>query len=214
MAKTSPRLSSRPGRRAGRGGILMGLLIGLLVGLALAVAVALFMSRSSVPFTDRGKRPDKVTEPMRGDELPDPNRNAAKVIPPPPPVIEPPRDSSTDAPADTPAPAADGSAATPGAVPVPNEPSSAPVAAPVAPVDDKSAYVLQVGAFKGQEDAEAMKGKLALIGFEARIQTAEVNGVTFYRVRVGPYGQADDMIRARTRLAENGVDATVMRQQR
>jgi cell division protein FtsN len=40
---------------------------------------------------------------------------------------------------------------------------------------------------------------------------AEVNGVTFYRVRVGPFGQLDDMNRARTRLAENGVEASVVR---
>jgi cell division protein FtsN len=57
-----------------------------------------------------------------------------------------------------------------------------------------------------------MKAKLALIGFEARIVSAEVNGVTFYRVRVGPYAQLDDMNRARSRLAENGIEASVVRQ--
>ena len=84
--------------------------------------------------------------------------------------------------------------------------ASAPPVAPAPEVPaDKSSYLLQAGAFKGQEDAEGMKAKLALIGFEARIVTAEVNGVTFYRVRVGPYGQIDDMNRARSRLAENGI---------
>ena len=57
-----------------------------------------------------------------------------------------------------------------------------------------------------------MKVKLALIGFEARIVTAEVNGVTFYRVRVGPYAQIEDMNSARSRLAENGIEASVVRQ--
>jgi cell division protein FtsN len=57
-----------------------------------------------------------------------------------------------------------------------------------------------------------MKAKLALVGFEARIVTAEVNGVTFYRVRVGPYAQIEDMNRARGRLAENGIEASVVRQ--
>jgi cell division protein FtsN len=73
-------------------------------------------------------------------------------------------------------------------------------------------YLLQAGAFKGQEDADSMKVKLALIGIEARIVTAEVNGVTFYRVRVGPYGKLEDMNKARTRLAENGIEASVVRQ--
>jgi cell division protein FtsN len=81
---------------------------------------------------------------------------------------------------------------------------------PEAPAD-RSSYLLQAGAFKGQEDAESMKVKLALIGFEARIVTAEVNGTTFYRVRVGPYGQIEDMNRARSRLAENGIEASVVR---
>lgn len=84
-----------------------------------------------------------------------------------------------------------------------------------APADipaERVAYLLQAGAFKGQEDADAMKVRLALIGFEARIVTAEVNGVTFYRVRVGPYAKLDDMNRARARLAENGIEASVVRQ--
>jgi len=57
-----------------------------------------------------------------------------------------------------------------------------------------------------------MKAKLALIGFEAKVLTAEVNGQTMYRVRIGPYAQLDSMNRARARLAENGIEASVVRQ--
>ena len=46
----------------------------------------------------------------------------------------------------------------------------------------------------------------------AVLVAAEVNGVTFYRVRVGPYGQLEDMNRVRSRLADNGVEASVVRQ--
>ena len=125
-------------------------------------------------------------------------------------AVTPPAAPGTDAPAIA-QPA-------PGAVP-PTAPAAATTDAPAAPKAaatetpaDKTTYLLQAGAFKGQEDAEAMKVKLALVGFEARIVMAEVNGVTFYRVRVGPYGQLDDLNRARTRLAENGVEASVVRQ--
>ena len=57
-----------------------------------------------------------------------------------------------------------------------------------------------------------MKARLALIGFEARVLDAQVNGQTLYRVRVGPYAQLDSMNRARARLAENGIEASVVRQ--
>jgi cell division protein FtsN len=197
-------------RRRTGGGTLLGIMIGLLVGLAVAVAAALYMTRSSVPFIDRAKRAP-AAEPGKAADLPDPNRAAQKARPPgadapaaPPPVAVP------AAPA---APAAPPGAAAP---PVATAPPSAPPVSGATPAPDspadRSVYLLQAGAFKGQEDADGMKAKLALIGFEARIVTAEVNGVTFYRVRVGPYGQLDDMNKARTRLAENGIEASVVRQ--
>ena len=193
------------------GGTLLGILLGLLAGLAIAVAAALYMTKSSVPFVDRVKRPatpSPAADAAAKGEVPDPNRAMQKGKPPP-----------TDAPTATPAPGAPPAASTtPGVQPAPPAPgapppvASAPPSAPApeAPAD-RSSYLLQAGAFKGQEDAEGMKAKLALIGFEARIVTAEVNGTTFYRVRVGPYGQIEDMNRARSRLAENGIEASVVR---
>jgi len=73
-------------------------------------------------------------------------------------------------------------------------------------------YLLQVGAFRVLEDAEALKAKLAFLGFDVRLQRAEVNGVLVNRVQVGPYAKLDDMNRARARLAENNVEAAVVRQ--
>jgi cell division protein FtsN len=78
--------------------------------------------------------------------------------------------------------------------------------------DGPATYVLQAGAFRGAGDADAMKLKLALMGLEAQVVTAEVSGSPLYRVRVGPYEGLDAMNRARARLAENGVEATVLRQ--
>jgi cell division protein FtsN len=92
----------------------------------------------------------------------------------------------------------------PGAVPAPQ--------AALAGTERGATYLLQAGAFRGPEDADAMKLRLALMGLEAQIVTAEVSGTTLYRVRVGPYAGLDAMTKARTRLAENGVEATVLRQ--
>jgi cell division protein FtsN len=193
-----------------KGGTLVGLAIGLLVGLAIAVVVTLYMSRSPVPFVDKIKRPGDRPEAATPADLPDPNRSMQKNRPAttePPVAVTPPAAPGTDAPS-TPGTTA---STPPGAPAAPAASTAPPAAATEAPAD-KATYLLQAGAFKGQEDAEAMKVKLALVGFEARIVMAEVNGVTFYRVRVGPYGQLDDLNRARTRLAENGVEASVVRQ--
>ena len=221
-------MSTKRKKRRSRssGGTLLGILVGLLVGLAIAVAAALYMTKSAVPFIDKVKRPPVPSaEPGKAGELPDPNRalQKGKGAPADAPAAATPA-PAPGAPAATqaPAPAAPVAPATPGAVPPPGAPpvANAPPPAPpasgsAAPADastEKAAYLLQAGAFKGQEDAEGMKVKLALIGFEARIVTAEVNGVTFYRVRVGPYAQIEDMNRARSRLAENGIEASVVRQ--
>lgn len=92
----------------------------------------------------------------------------------------------------------------------PADPPSA-AALPITP-EPMAGYVLQAGAFRARDDADGMRVKLALLGFEARVLPAEVNGQTVYRVRIGPYAQADEMNRMRARLAENGIEATVIRQ--
>lgn len=97
-------------------------------------------------------------------------------------------------------------AATPSTPPQPSQ------AALAATGDRGATYLLQAGAFRGVDDADAMKLRLALMGLEAQVITAEVSGSTLYRVRVGPYTGLDAMTRARARLAENGVEATVLRQ--
>jgi len=72
-------------------------------------------------------------------------------------------------------------------------------------------YVLQAGAFRTVEDAEAMRGRLALLGFEARVIGSEVNGLAVQRVRIGPFARMDDMTRARTKLTESGFEVSVVR---
>ena len=78
--------------------------------------------------------------------------------------------------------------------------------------DNPAVYLLQAGAYRSPNEAESMKARLALMGFETQVMTADVNGSTLHRVRVGPYSGLDAMNRARARLAENGVEATVLRQ--
>jgi cell division protein FtsN len=70
---------------------------------------------------------------------------------------------------------------------------------------------LQAGAFRTVEDAEAMRGRLALLGFEARVIGSEVNGLAVQRVRIGPFARMEDMNRARTKLTESGIEVSVVR---
>lgn len=79
--------------------------------------------------------------------------------------------------------------------------------------DDGNQYLLQVGSFRENSDAEEMKARLALLGMVARIQTVRVNDATWHRVRVGPVSgarQADEM---RRRLADSGIDSLVLKDQ-
>lgn len=88
--------------------------------------------------------------------------------------------------------------------------ATAPRPAPI-PTAPAGRYILQVGAFRVIEDAEALKARLALLGFEARITQAMVNGVLLNRVQVGPYATVDAMNQARERLTANRVESTVVR---
>jgi cell division protein FtsN len=154
----------------------------------------------------------------------------AEAAPPPPPAsVTSPRQAPV---APGSAPSAAGGPTQPIPMPPPNradprapgQPASTatrPVADPgaqpgagaqVATAEGQTIYLLQAGAYRAPNDAESMKAKLALMGFEAQIVAADVNGATLHRVRVGPYGGLDAMNRARSRLAENGIEATVLRQ--
>lgn len=72
-------------------------------------------------------------------------------------------------------------------------------------------YVLQAGSYPDPKAAEELKAKLALSGFVARVQSVNVNGKTWHRVRVGPYGSASDVETAKAALSEAGVNAIALK---
>ncbi len=69
------------------------------------------------------------------------------------------------------------------AKPAPAKTQSAPKKAPKI-VDD---FWVQTGSFSAKARAEAAKETLAAKGIASLVETKEVDGKTFYRVRVGPY---------------------------
>lgn len=76
----------------------------------------------------------------------------------------------------------------------------------------QNTYFLQVGAFQTETEADNMKAKLALQGFEALVQTATIpNKGTWHRVRVGPLSDLDQINKTKTELASNGFKADLIK---
>lgn len=90
---------------------------------------------------------------------------------------------------------------------------AAPASAVPAPTAG-SGYLLQVGAFPDAGDADALKAKLALQGFVANVQTVQVGGQTFHRVRLGPYRSATELESVQNRLAGAGYKAIALKEGR
>ena len=72
-------------------------------------------------------------------------------------------------------------------------------------------YFVQAGAFRGQSEAEAQRAKLAMLGWESRISEREQNGITVFRVRVGPFSKRDDADQLKGKLDGAGVASTLVR---
>ena len=112
------------------------------------------------------------------------------------------------------------------ATPQPAQPSeSAPVATATAPTSTtpptaaaanneaapSARYLLQAGAFGASGDAEATKARIAMLGLTARVESAQVDGKTVYRVRMGPYGSASELADAKNKLSNGGLPAIAIK---
>ena len=172
----------------------------------MALAVALSITKTGLPFVTKGAQP-RAPEGSGGAIVVDPNtplygnkdaareatRNLAKPAEETAPAAQP--------------PAAAKPAAEAGQTPIVEK----SVAAKPDAGEEKYTYYLQAGAFREQADADNIKAKLALLGFEARVTERLSDSGTLYRVRVGPFGQIETMNRTREKLSDNGVDVAVVR---
>jgi cell division protein FtsN len=181
-------------RKSGGSSMLTGLVVGLFVGLAVAIGIAAYIYLSPNPFTSRVK-PDQ-----------------------PAPVAAPPGGAQTTQPAGT--QDATGKAADkprfdfytilPGSDEAANKEMKQ--AAKPAESTPRETYFLQAGAFQSENEADNLKAKLALLGVEAVIQTANLpDKGSWHRVRIGPYSNIDDLNRTRSLLAQNGINASLVK---
>ncbi|NYT64372.1 SPOR domain-containing protein [Alcaligenaceae bacterium] len=209
------------------GSTLFGILVGLILGLAAAVAVALFVTQVPMPFMDKASRdPAKVLLPDVRD-APDPNIGLSGTPAPgtgsaPMPFGAGPTDGAIKPQSDdignliaslnTPKPAAVVTKpAVPATTPIP--PLSVPgTEAPKPTAVDQASWLLQAGAFRSENDAEATKARILLLGLPVQVQQAQVNGATLFRVRVGPFKGVDEMNRSRVLLSDEKIESSVVRQ--
>lgn len=86
--------------------------------------------------------------------------------------------------------------------PPPAKPSVPPSAKPA----DMAPYIIQAGSFQNPADAEKLKARLALAGFEATVQSVDLPGKgVWHRVRLGPYQGLTAANEAIANLKANGV---------
>lgn len=135
----------------------------------------------------------------------------------------PTRRTATPAPTAMSAPAAKAPATrtppvtTPSAATPPKPASAAATSTPAAAANTatqtaarSAPYIVQAGAFAASGDAEAAKARIALLGLNARVESAQINGKTVYRVRMGPYGSAAEAADAKQKLESGGVQAMTL----
>ena len=199
----------------------VGFILGVIVGLGGALAVAVYVTKVPVPFLNKNgtRAPDQDAAEAKRNKDWDPNAPLYGKNPARPVTLAP-----EAAPAATPeaptaaAPAPRAAPGNPEALP----PSADPLgdlarakskAAPAAGVDPFE-YFVQAGAFRTQQDADAQRAKLAMLGWEARVSERETNGRVVFRVRIGPFSKRDDAESLKDKLDGAGVESALVRVQR
>jgi cell division protein FtsN len=185
-----------------RGGTILGLIIGVVVGLAVALIVALYVTKTPVPFLNKGQNrtPEQDAAEEKRNKDWDPNAplyNKSK-----PPAKADAKPPTTTAKPATPAPT----------VKPPAKPSADPLGdlAKAKAGIDPYVYFVQVGAFRTPEDAETQRAKLSLTGVEAKVSEREQAGRMLYRVRVGPYDKKDDANKVKSQLEAAGYETAMV----
>jgi cell division protein FtsN len=224
-------------RKSGFGGTVLGLFIGLALGLALAAGVAFYLMKGFNPFQSAAPSRDSAREPAK--EMAKPGRSDAaapekprfdfyKILP----GAEEPKiqakpsergasDKSTAERAAAPDKVEAKSAAKPDSRTATKADErttgAAATATTAAPAEAKpkaaaDRFWLQAGSFASEADAEDLKARLAFAGWEASVQSATLPDKSVrFRVRLGPYDNADALQRMKSDLAARGFDVAVIK---
>ena len=176
--------------------LMAGILVGMVIGVGLAAGIAWYMMKSPTPFLQKAPLADKL--PASSSSQSPPAGAADTEVGGKPrfefyKVLTDKQDKS---------------------IPAPSKPADKSRDIDRKPSAGYEPHLLQAGSFQNAGDAEKLKAKLALLGVEANVLSANIpdKGV-WYRVRLGPYKTAEEENRARNFLKQNGVDSTPIRAQ-
>jgi len=189
-------------RKREGGNFLAGMGVGVLVGLAVSLGIAFYLNRTPIPF---------MTAKPKQDEKKGADKKA-------PPIAGLPQ-SGGSGPAQTAAvekPKFDFYRILPGAEePVTEKEIRArerEKAKAGQQEASKDVYFIQAGSFQNPADADNQKARLAILGFESSVEPANLpDKGTWYRVRMGPYAKLDEINKVRQALAQNGIDASLIK---
>ena len=206
--------------RRGAGGTLVGVFIGLVLGILIAGSVALFITGGWKAYTTQvstGGRDARYAEPAKAAKADSdkPRFDFYKILPggDEPKIASPPKPPLPDrALADR---AAEKTIArVPDTIATPDKAADkAPALAdpPRAPAAGER-FWLQAGSFSTEGDAENLRARLALAGWEANLQQGTMpDKAVRFRVRLGPYDNAAELNRVKGELARRGFDVAVIR---
>jgi cell division protein FtsN len=169
---------------------------GLVVGLAIALGIAFYLNRSQIPFVSaKPKAPEKEAAAKAG-----------------PPIAGMPQGTAVPA-GSAEKPKFDFYKIPPGQEePVTEKDLRARAATKGQQNAAKDVYFIQAGSFQNPADADNQKARLAILGFESSVEPANLpDKGTWYRVRMGPYTKVEEINRVRQMLAQNGIDANLVK---
>jgi cell division protein FtsN len=75
------------------------------------------------------------------------------------------------------------------------------------PITTPGRYLLQVGAFRNEQEANGLKGYLTSLGITATIEQSMSKTGQWYRVLVGPFTDLNKLNQTRTLLTKNNIPA-------
>src|SRR5436309_15057999 len=79
-------------------------------------------------------------------------------------------------------------------------------------LEAKERYFIQAGSFQNPAEADNQKARLAILGYDSSVEPANLpDKGTWYRVRLGPYKKVDELNRVRQALAQNGIEASLIK---
>jgi cell division protein FtsN len=186
-----------PSRRRSEGNFLAGIGVGVLIGLLISLGIAFYLNRTPIPFTiAKAKQAEKDGAPAKQPVIAGLPQGGA-------------------APAPTPEkPKFDFYRILPGSEePVTEKEIRERARAKGGQQEaSKDVYFIQAGSFQNPAEADNQKARLAILGFESSVEPANLpDKGTWYRVRMGPYAKIDEINRVRQALAQNGIDASLIK---